>query len=343
MTQRPNLIRAYAAPAPGADLLRHDYDPGPLPADEVEIRVHYCGICHSDLSMIDSAWSMNHYPLVPGHEIIGDIVQMGSAVKGLAVGQTVGVGWTAHSCQHCDPCISGKANLCADSVATVRRRGGFADRVRAQWPWVIPLPAGLDPASTGPLLCGGITVFQPLLQHGIQAHHRVGVIGVGGLGHMAIAFCHAWGCEVTAFSSHPDKHAAIAQMGAQHIFDPTRPESFAAARGSLDLLLSTVNVPLDWNALMKLLKPEGRLHIVGAVMEPLPIHAFSLIDGARSVAGSPTGSPIQLRTMLDFAARKHIAPQVEIFPLSAVNEALHHVRQGRARYRVVLKNDFDPA
>lgn len=335
-----NIIRAYAATSPHSALTRYDYDAGDLKADEVEIKVHYCGICHSDISMIDNAWGYSSYPLVAGHEIIGEIVRLGSNTKGLHIGQTVGVGWTAASCQHCNPCIGGNAGYCNEAVPTIVHMGGFADKVRAQWQWVIPIPEGMDIAKAGPLLCGGITVFEPLLQHGIHAGHKIGVIGIGGLGHLALAFFNAWGCEVTAFSSNPTKYDEIRVMGAHHILDSTDSASLDSAKGSLDLIVSTVNVPLNWSTYMNLLKLEGKLHIVGAVLEPLEIHAFSLINGARSLTGSSTGSPIQLRTMMDFAARKNIKPIVEEFPMSKINDALQHLRDGKARYRIVLKNDF---
>ena len=336
-----NMIRAYAAHAPHSPVERYDYDAGELKADEVEIKVHYCGICHSDLSMLNNEWGVSQYPLVAGHEIIGEIIKLGNETKGLKIGQIVGVGWTAQSCQHCDSCMSGKHNYCRNDMSTIAHRGGFADKVRAQWQWVIPMPDGIDYAKVGPLLCGGITVFEPLLQHKIQAHHKIGVIGVGGLGHMALGFFNAWGCEVTAFSSNPSKYDEIRQMGAHHILDSTNPESFEKAAGTLDLIVATVNVPLDWNAYMKLLKTEGKLHIVGVVLTPLDIRVPRLISGAKSVTGSSTGSPIQLRTMIDFAARKHILPVVQEFPMSQINDAIRHVHEGKARYRVVLKNDFD--
>lgn len=336
-----NIIRAYAAQQAGAALERYDFDAGPLKNDEVEVKVHYCGICHSDLSVIDNEWGFSKYPVVAGHEIIGEIVALGEDCKGLSIGQMVGVGWTAESCQHCNPCIGGHANVCEQAQPTIAgHMGGFADKVRAQWQWVIPMPEGVDLAKAGPLLCGGITVFQPLLQHGINASHKVGVIGVGGLGHMALSFFNAWGCEVTAFSSNPDKYEAIKEMGAHQILDSTDPKAFKNAKSSLDLIVSTVNVPLDWNAYLGLLKPQGKLHVVGAVLKPLDIQAFALISGEKGVSGSPTGSPVQLRTMMEFAARKEISPIVEEFAMSDINAAIDHVREGKARYRVVLKNDF---
>lgn len=337
-----STFRGYAASAPGGDLALIHLAPGPLKPHEVEVRVAYCGVCHSDLSVIDNEWHSTQYPVVAGHEIIGTITALGSEARGLTLGQWVGIGWTADNCQHCNPCIRGKQHLCAQSQATIiGHSGGFAETVRSSWQWAIPLPAGLDPASAGPLLCGGITVFSPLLQHGIQPLHRVGVIGIGGLGHMAIKFFKAWGCEVIAFSSNPAKSPDILAMGADRVVSSVDATELKALRGQLDLILDTVNVPLEWNSYLSALAPEGVFHVVGAVLEPLQIPAFSLIGGAKSVSGSPTGSPATLRKMLDFAARAGVAPQVEIFPMSRINDALAHVRSGKARYRVVLQADFE--
>ena len=338
-----NTIKAYAVKEAGGKLEPYEFDAGELGLDEVEIKVSHCGICHSDLSMIDNEWGASQYPLVPGHEIIGTVARMGEAVKGLAIGQTVGVGWTAQSCQHCDYCLAGKANVCLDAVPTIaggHQQGGFANKVRAQWQWVIPMPDGIDVSKAGPLLCGGITVFRPIIQHQMDASKKVGVIGIGGLGHMALEFLNAWGCEVTAFSSSPEKYDEIKKMGAHHILDSTDTDALDDAKGSLDLIISTVNVALDWNVYLSLLKPEGKLHFVGAVLKPLDVQAFNLIGGAKSVAGSPTGSVAELRQMIEFATRTGVEPIVETYPMSQVNDAIEHVRDGKARYRVVLKNDI---
>ncbi|WP_131667976.1 NADPH-dependent aldehyde reductase Ahr [Psychrobacter pygoscelis] len=342
VNQPNNQVRAYAAMQAGGELERYDFDAGELKIDEVEIAVSYCGICHSDLSVIDNDWGMSQYPVIAGHEIVGQIIRMGEAVKGLQVGQTVGIGWTAESCQHCDFCIDGKANVCRQSTPTiVGHSGGFADKVRAQWQWVIPLPAELDESKAGPLMCGGITVFRPIIQHQMDASKKVGVIGIGGLGHMALDFLNAWGCEVTAFSSSPEKYDAIREMGAHHIIDSKDADALKDAQGSLDLIISTVNVALDWNLYLSLLKPEGKLHYVGAVLKPLDIQAFNLIGGAKSVAGSPTGSAAELRQMVKFAARAGVEPITETYPMSQINEAMTRMREGKARYRIVLENDFE--
>lgn len=339
-----NIIHAWAAKEAGAKLEPYTFDAGPLGADDVEIKVDYCGLCHSDISMINNEWGMSQYPLVPGHEVIGEIIRLGSNAKGLKIGQKVGVGWFSESCQHCDPCLSGHGNYCAEGVATIagqgRHQGGFADKMRANWQWVVPLPDGIDMSKAGPLFCGGITVFEPILQHHINASHKVGVIGIGGLGHLALDFYNKWGCDVTAFSSNPDKYDEIRQMGAHHILNSRKPEDFAAAAGTFDLIVSTVNVKLDWNAYLGLLKPQGKLHLVGATLDPLDIAAFQLIAGEKTVTGSAVGSPSQLRTMIDFAARKDVLPITEHFDMSQINEAIERLESGKVRYRIVTKADF---
>lgn len=332
-------IDAWVAPAAKQQLLRQSMDLGPLGPEEVEIQVEHCGICHSDLSVLNNEWGNSLYPAVLGHEAVGRIVTVGSAAKGLAVGQRVGVGWNAGSCLHCRSCRAGNLHLCAQAQATIiGHTGGFASHLRSHWMWAIPLPDGLDVAEAGPLLCGGITVFNPLVMHA-RPTSRVGVVGIGGLGHMAVKFAAAYGCEVTAFTSSASKFEEARGFGAHHVVSSRDAQAIAQLGGSLDLLIVTVNVTLDWPALLNTLGPEGRLHIVGAVLEPLAIPAMSLIVGQRAVSGSPTGSPVAIETMLEFAARHNVLPQTEHFPMSRVNAALAHLETGQARYRIVL--DFD--
>ncbi|HEX5218750.1 MAG TPA: NAD(P)-dependent alcohol dehydrogenase [Verrucomicrobiae bacterium] len=334
-------FKAYAATAKGQPLTPLEFDPGPLGAEQVEIKVNYCGICHSDLSMLEDAWGMSRYPLVPGHEVAGTVVAMGSHARRVKVGDHVGLGWVSGSCQACRQCESGNHNLCATGEATiVGRHGGFADRVRCHWLWAMPLPATLDAVKAGPLLCGGITVFNPIVQCGVQPTQRVGVIGIGGLGHLALQFLNKWGCEVVAFTSSDSKREEALKLGAHHTVNSRDSAQMEKLAGSLDFILVTVNVPLDWQVIIKALSPKGRLHVVGAVLEPIPVAAFSLISGQKSISGSPVGSPATMATMLDFCARHGIAPMVEKFPMSRVNEALEHLRAGKARYRIVLENDL---
>lgn len=334
-------IRAYAATAPKSELKPFDYKPGPLGDEDVEIAVSHCGICHSDLSMLDNDWSNSQYPLVAGHEAIGTISALGAHAKGLNVGQRVGLGWMAGSCMHCAQCMSGHHNMCVSGQQTiVGRHGGFAERVRSHWSWAIPLPDALDPKSSGPLFCGGLTVFSPIADFDIRPTDRVGVVGIGGLGHLALKFLRAWGCEVTAFTSSASKADEARGFGAHNVVATGDKKALRALAGSLDFILVTVNVTLDWNALLAALAPRGRLHFVGAVLEPIPVPAFALIGGRKSVSGSPLGSPATAAAMLEFCARHKISPQVEMFPMSRINDALEHLRAGKARYRVVVENDF---
>lgn len=331
------MIKAYAAFEPGGELKLFDYDPGPLGDHQVEIDVEHCGICHSDLSMIDNEWGLSSYPLVPGHEVVGTIGAIGAGVTQLHVGQRVGLGWHSGYCMTCATCMDGDHNLCAQAEATIiGRYGGFADKVRAAAASVIPLPEGLDPAKAGPLFCGGITVFNPMIQSQLSPTARVGVIGIGGLGHLAVQFLNAWGCEVTAFTSSEAKRTEALALGAHHTLDSRDDAALAAAAGRFDFLLSTVNVTLNWDAYLGTLKPRGRLHVVGAALEPLRVPAFSLIMAQRSVSGSPVGSPATLAKMLEFAARHGIEPITEDFDFSDINAAIAHLRSGKARYRVVL-------
>ena len=333
-------FHAYAASAPHARLEPIEFDPGALGPEEVEIQVSHCGICHSDLSMLDNEWGMSQFPFVPGHEAVGTIVALGEHAKGLSIGQRVGVGWTAYSCLSCHECLSGDHHLCTRGQGTiVSRHGAFADRLRVQWTWARPLPDELDPATTGPLLCGGITVFSPLLQHSLPSTASVGIVGIGGLGHMALQFANKWGCAVHAFTTSDNKEAEARKLGAHYVHNTKRDVELKKIAGSLDLIISTINVPLDIPGLLGTLAPKGILHVVGAVLEPMPIPAFGLIMGQKSVSGSPTGSPTAIDRMLAFSARHSIAPVTEAFPMSKVNEALDHLRAGKARYRIVLVND----
>ncbi|HSU54825.1 MAG TPA: NAD(P)-dependent alcohol dehydrogenase [Candidatus Dormibacteraeota bacterium] len=334
-------IHAYAANAPKGALQSFEFEPGPLGPEEVEIKVTHCGICHSDLSMLENEWGMSQFPFVPGHEVTGTVVALGDAAKGLKMGQRVGLGWFAHSCLACHECLSGEHNLCATGQGTiVGRHGGFADRVRAQWTWVRPLPDASDLAKVGPLLCGGITVFAPFLIHDVPSTARVGIIGIGGLGHMALQFANKWGCEVHAFTTSDSKEAEARQLGAHFVHNTKREGALKELARSLDLIISTINAPLDVSGFLDTLAPNGCLHNVGAVLKPLEVPAFSLIGGQKSVSGSPTGSPTAIDRMLPFSARHSIAPVVEYFPMSKANDALERLRSGKARYRIVLVNDF---
>lgn len=335
------MIKAYAVKKSKGRLERIDYDPGALRPEQVEISIIACGLCHSDLSMVNNEWGDSVYPLVPGHEVVGKIARVGAYVKHLKVGDTVGLGWFSGSCMTCNQCMSGNHNLCANGEQTiVGRHGGFADKVRCQAEWATPLPAALDVKKAGPLFCGGITVFNPIVQFDVRPTQRVGVIGIGGLGHLALQFFNKWGCEVTAFTSSDTKRNEAMQLGAHQVINSRDSSQLKKIGGSLDFILSTVAVDLNWDAYLSALAPKGRLHTVGVIPSPIPAPAFSLIGNQLSLSGSPLGSPATIRTMLEFCARHRIEPVVEYFPMSRVNEALAHLEAGQVRYRIVLQNDL---
>jgi alcohol/geraniol dehydrogenase (NADP+) len=235
--------------------------------------------------------------------------------------------------------MTGYHNLCQTAEGTiVGRHGGFADRVRAHQNWAIPLPKNLNPATAGPLFCGGITVYNPIVQYNIKPSDRVGVIGIGGLGHLALKFLRAWGCDVTAFSNSPDKEAEAKEMGATEFVNSRDPQALKAVQNSFDVIISTVNVELDWEVYIAALRPKGRLHFVGVVPKNISFNVFSLIDPQKSVSGSPLGSPATVAQMLEFAARHQIEPITETYSFDRVNEALDRLRSGKARYRLILKH-----
>ncbi|MGH7992607.1 MAG: zinc-binding dehydrogenase, partial [Limisphaerales bacterium] len=211
---------------------------------------------------------------------------------------------------------------------------------RCHWAWAVPLPDALDSKKSGPLFCGGITVFNPIIQCDVHSTDRVGVIGIGGLGHMALQFLNKWGCEVTAFTSSDSKREEAMKFGAHHVVNSRDAAQLQKIAGSLNFILCTANATLPWDAIIASLAPKGRLHIVGAVPEPIPVAAFSLLAGQKSISGTPLGSPFNTARMLEFSTRHSIAPTIEVFPMSKVNDAMEHLRAGKARYRIVLQNDI---
>jgi len=329
-------IECFAALAAGRALEPFRYDPPALGPGDVEITITHCGICHSDIHMIDNDWDISHYPLVPGHEIIGRVSATGSNVKVVSVCDRVGVGWQCGSCMDCEWCRRGEEPCCAQTVGTcVGRHGGFARAIRVDGRFVHGIPEALESSVAAPLLCAGATVYTPLKAH-VGAASRVGVIGIGGLGHLAIRFARAFGSEVTAFSTTPEKEREARKLGADHFVLSNDSGQMERAAGSFDFLLSAVTAKLDWPVWVGLLRPKGVLCLVGASPGTLEIPPAALIVGQRTVCGSAIGSRSMIREMLDFAARHGITPRVESMPLSEVNAALDKVRSNRARYRVVL-------
>jgi uncharacterized zinc-type alcohol dehydrogenase-like protein len=340
MNKEKSIIQAYAALHAGAQLEPFNFEVGTLNANEVEIDVLYCGICHSDLSMIENEWGMSQFPLVAGHEVIGKVTAIGNKVQKLKVGMTVGLGWHSGYCGHCHSCQTGDQNLCSQAESTiVAHHGGFADKVRADAASVVAIPDGIDLEAAGPLLCGGITVFNPLVQFAVKPTDKVAVIGIGGLGHLALQFLNAWGCKVTAFTSSETKRTEALKLGAHNTLNSRDPSEIESAINSFDFIISTVNVKLDWNLYLRTLKPKGRLHFVGASLEPLDVGVFALLGGQKSISASPVGSPLAIELMLEFAQLHEIKPQVEVFPMSKINKAFDYLKSGQAKYRIVLSNE----
>ena len=329
-------ISAFAAMAAKQSLVPFAYEPATLGAEDVEVEISHCGICHSDLHLIDNDWSTSVYPLVPGHEIVGTVSAVGSR-SSLAVGQRVGIGWQRSACHECEQCRAGRENLCLTQQATcVGNMGGFARRIRADGRFVFPIPDTLDSAAAAPLLCGGATVFAPLRRWGVGAGASLGVIGVGGLGHLALRFGRALGCRVTAFSSSPDKRDEALKLGAENVVSSVSAKEIRAHENAFDFLLCTVPARLDWITYLRTLKPNGVLCLVGAPPGLLQIPAAQLLTGQRAICGSDIGSPSAIREMLAFAADHGIGAQVELAPMTTVNDALQRVRENLVRYRMVL-------
>jgi len=332
-------IKCLAAYAAREELRSFQYEAAELSPLDVELDITHCGICHSDLHLINNDWGFSTFPLVPGHEIVGTVSARGAGVRDLGLGQRVGVGWQAGACMECNQSQRGDHNFCSRSIPTcVGRYGGYANKIRVDSRFAFPIPAGFDSAEVAPLLCGGVTVFTPLRDFGVTPLARVGVIGVGGLGHLALQFARAFGCEVTAFSSTPEKEAEARKFGAHHFLSSRDPDALKKAASTLDFLLSTVAANLDWQAYVSLLRPKGRLCFVGVPPAPLTVGIFPLIAGQRSVCGSNTGGRNAIREMLEFASRHGIKAQVELMPMGEANAALAKVAQNRARYRMVLAN-----
>jgi uncharacterized zinc-type alcohol dehydrogenase-like protein len=333
------VIKAQAALAKGAALEDFSYQPDELGPNDIEIEISHCGLCHSDIHLIDDSWSRSKYPQVPGHEIVGTVGALGSAVEHLELGQRVGVGWQRSACLECDLCLGGEENLCPRQQATcMGHHGGLADRIRIDGRFAFALPPELDSAAAAPLLCGGVTVYAPMRRYGIGATSSVAVIGIGGLGHMAIRMLRALGAEVTAFSTSPDKKPEALAMGAHDFASSTDARDIRKHFGRFDLILSTVAARLDWTTYLQTLKANGTLCLLG--IPPGMIMQFPpslLITGQRSITGSDIGGRAVIREMLRFVTRHGVVPQIQRMPMVEANAAVTRLRQNQVRYRLVLE------
>lgn len=331
----------YAATSAGAPLTPLAYDLPRLEAHEVRIAVSHCGICYSDVDLIDNAFKRTPFPIVPGHEIVGHVAERGSAVKHLQIGQRVGVGPQRSACLQCACCETGHEQLCVDGSATAGggAPGGFADTVQLDSAFAFVLPDALPSAMTAPLMCAGLTMYNALRKH-TSAGMRVGLLGVGGLGHVGLQFAAKMGHEVTAFALAPalEDIALVQRLGAHSVVDSSEPEALAALRSSFDVIISTVHGQVDFNPFISALRPNGKLCLVGN--SPGQISVLGrLVLGQRAVVGVASGGRHDANQMLAFAAQHDIAAVGETLPMSAVNKALNLVRAQDVRFRMVLENE----
>jgi uncharacterized zinc-type alcohol dehydrogenase-like protein len=308
---------------------------------DVEVAITHCGICYSDIHMIDNDIGMTEFPFVPGHEIIGNVTEIGPKVTSFKKGDRVGIGWQAKSCHNCEWCTCGDENLCPEvfqSGTWTSPHGGFAEAIIIDSRFAFLIPENLESEDAAPLMCGGITVYSPLVNYNIKPSMKVGVVGIGGLGHLALKFSRAFGCEVTAFSSSPDKEEEARTLGAHNFVISNDNDQVQKNARSLDMIICTVHGDLDWNSYLITLRPNGKLVFVGVPDSDISIQAFPLVFGQISVCGSIIGGRHGIQEMLEFAARHNITAMTEVMPMSEVNQAIAKLKDNKARYRMVLKN-----
>ncbi|MCR6631740.1 MAG: NAD(P)-dependent alcohol dehydrogenase [Magnetospirillum sp.] len=343
------MIKAhgYAAANPTAPLAPFTFerrDPGP---HDIQMEILYCGVCHSDLHQIHDDWGGSIYPMVPGHEIIGRVVAVGTHVKTFKVGDIAGVGCMVDSCQHCDPCQHGLEQYCEEGATWTyngRERdtgapthGGYSDVLVVKESFAVKVPPSLDLKAAAPLLCAGITTYSPLKHWQVGPGMTVGVVGLGGLGHMGVKFAHAMGARVVMITTSAAKGADATKIGADEVLVSTDPEAMARYKGKLDFILNTVPVGHDANPYMSLLKLDGTMVVVGLLtgLEP-PLNGASLIFGRKSIAGSGIGGIAETQEMFDFCAEHGITCEVEVIPIQSINQAYERLVRNDVRYRFVI-------
>ena len=316
-------------------------EPGPA---DVLIDIHFCGVCHTDIHFARGEWGNSVYPMVPGHEIVGKVARVGSDVKKWAVGDTVGVGCFVDSCRACAACESGEEQYCEKGATFTYNApekdgsmtfGGYSTQIVVDENYVVRVPDSLPLDAAAPLLCAGITTYSPLRRFGVKAGTKVGVVGLGGLGHMAVKFAKALGAHVTVLSHSPGKRDDALKLGADAFVATGEEGAFEAHAGSLEFIVDTVSAPHDLNAYLGLLKLDGRMVLVG-LPDPSPLSAFPLIMGRRSLSGSLIGGIQETQEMLDFSAENGIACEIEVIPMSGINAAYERILKSDVRYRFVI-------
>lgn len=339
-------VKAYAATAAEAPLGPINIERRAVQPHDVEIEISYCGICHSDLHQARNDFGGSIYPMVPGHEIVGRVSAVGDQVTKFKVGDLAGVGCIVESCRHCDYCKDGLEQFCdegctfsfnsPDRIYGGYTFGGYSQAIVTDENYVLRMPKMLDPAAAAPLLCAGITVYSPLKHWKIGPGQKVGILGIGGLGHVAIKIAKAMGAPVVVFTTSPDKVEDAKRLGADEAVLSTDPEQMSRYARSLNLILDTVSAHHDVDAYLNLLKPDGSLVLVGLPPEPLALGAFSVVMGRRSLSGSNIGGIAETQEMLDFCARHNITADIEIIKMHEINEAYERLEKGDVKYRFVV-------
>jgi uncharacterized zinc-type alcohol dehydrogenase-like protein len=335
--------RVYAAPSASAPLAPSTIERRAVGPRDVAIDVLFCGLCHSDIHQVRAEWGKATFPMVPGHEIVGRVTAIGAAVTRFAVGDLAGVGCLVDSCRVCQFCGEDHEQFCEHGAAGTYNStemdrvtptyGGYSQQIVVTEHFVLRVPTNLPPAGVAPLLCAGITTYSPLRQWGCKAGTRVGVIGLGGLGHMAVKLAAAMGAEVTMLSTSPGKRADATRLGAVDFGLTSDAATFKRLGGRFDLLVDTVSAKHDYNAYLRLLRPFGTMVCVGAPPEPSPMSAFSLIGGNKRIAGSAIGGIRETQEMLDFCGERGIVSDVEVIAARQINEAYDRTVKGDVRYR----------
>lgn len=340
-------VLGYAAQSTTSDLSLYKFERREPRADDVEIEILYCGVCHSDLHMARNDWGWSFYPLVPGHEIIGRVLSVGSDVTRFKIGDHVGVGCMVDSCQHCKPCAQGLEQYCEnghtltygsyDPHDGMPTYGGYSDKIVTTEKFVLKIPKGLDLAGTAPLLCAGITTYSPLRHWKVGKGSKVAVIGLGGLGHMALKLAKAMGAEVTLFTRSPGKEADARRLGADHIVLSTNDEQMALVKGKYELIIDTVPDVHDVNPYLNTLSLDGTLVLVGYVggLESI-LSTVPLILGRKSVAGSLIGGIAETQEMLDFCGEHNITSDIEMINIQDINNAYARMLKSDVKYRFVI-------
>ncbi|WP_406663436.1 NAD(P)-dependent alcohol dehydrogenase [Gallaecimonas sp. GXIMD1310] len=339
--------KGYAAHSATTPLAPFAFERRELRPDDVAIDIEYCGVCHSDIHMAENDWGGSQYPVVPGHEIIGKVTAVGSDVTRYKVGDQVGVGCMVDSCRHCQACDEGLEQYCLNGfVGTYNGKdkhdgtityGGYSDHVVVSERFVLSIPEALDTATAAPILCAGITTYSPLKHFGVKAGHKVGVLGMGGLGHMGVKFAKAMGAEVTIFTRSESKVGEAKKQGADHVVISTDDEQMAAVAGHFDFLLDTIPVQHDLNPYLATLKHDGVHILVGLIdnIEP-PVHTANLVLKRRVIAGSLIGGIPETQEVLDFCAEHNISCDVEMINIQDINTAYQRMKKGDVKYRFVI-------